>query len=303
MSSSPIRIGTRSSPLAMWQARWVQQLLHQKSIPTELVQIESQGDQDSTQPLYAMNIQGIFTKALDQALLREDIDIAVHSYKDVPTQLPQGIVLAAVLARGNTKDILVYKTPLATWPEKAIVGTSSLRRSAQWKHRYPSHQTATLRGNVQRRLQRLEESHWMGAMFAAAGLERVNQLPEQHLVLDWMIPAPAQGAVCVVARQDQPKLLNQLQFLDCQSTHTATEQERIFLRKLEGGCTAPVGAQVRPQPNGWYFTGGVFSVDGHKKSVFEQHFSHEQVHQMGHIAADHVLQNGGEAIMDAFKNK
>jgi len=301
MSKSPLRIGTRSSPLALWQAHWVQALLQEKNIPSELIPIQSHGDQDSSKPIYEMNIQGVFTKALDTALLNNRIDIAVHSYKDVPTQLPKGISKLAVLERGNPTDLLVYKTDESQWPQKATIGTSSLRRSAQWKHRYPGHQTAILRGNVQKRLQTLEAHEWVGALFAQAGLERVNSRPPQSKPLDWMIPAPAQGAVCVVAREADLEALSVAAQLECTNTFRATEQERIFLRLLEGGCTAPIGALVQPTQEGWHFKGGVFSLDGTKKAIFEKHFSKNAWGGIGEEAAQAVLKKGGAAIMSQIK--
>jgi hydroxymethylbilane synthase len=301
MSKNPLRIGTRSSPLALWQAHWVQALLQEKDIASELVLIQSHGDQDSRQPLYEMNIQGIFTKALDTALLNNLIDIAVHSYKDVPTQLPEGISKLAVLKRGNPTDLLVYKTNESQWSENATIGTSSLRRSAQWKHRYPMHQTAILRGNVQKRLETLEANDWVGALFAQAGLERVNSRPPQSKPLDWMIPAPAQGAVCVVARGADLESLSVAAQLECSNTFMATQQERIFLRLLEGGCTAPIGALMQPTQEGWYFKGGVFSLDGTEKALFEKHFSKDAWERIGEEAAQAVLKEGGAAIMSQIK--
>ena len=302
MPADPVRIGTRSSPLALWQARWVARLIESQGRATTLVKINSTGDQDGTQPLYAMNIQGIFTKALDQALLNKSIDIAVHSYKDVPTQLPQGIELAAVLERGAVADILVYNKLPEQWPEAAVVGTSSLRRSAQWKNRYPKHQTENLRGNVQKRMQTLSEKNWVGALFAQAGLERVDLCPDNHLVLDWMIPAPAQGSVCIVIDADHTQLKSQLAKIGCTTTQLATEQERLFMRLLEGGCTAPIGAWAKPINNGWRFKAGVFSLDGTQKCTFDQTFSQEESKYMGEIAAETVLKNGGAELMKSFRN-
>lgn len=302
MSTDPIRIGTRSSPLALWQARWVARLLESQGQSTALVKIDSAGDQDATQPLYAMSIQGIFTKALDQALLDKRIDIAVHSYKDVPTQLPEGIELAAVLKRGAVADIFVYNQPPDQWPEVAIVGTSSLRRSAQWKSRYPKHQIENLRGNVQKRIQTLSEKNWIGALFAQAGLERVALYPPNQMALNWMLPAPAQGAVCVVIGADHIQLKAKITTIGCPTTQQATEQERLFLRLLEGGCTAPVGALALPTNNGWQFKAGVFSIDGTQKCTFDHFFSFHESQNMGEIAAETVLKNGGAELMKAFRN-
>ncbi|NBS19897.1 MAG: hydroxymethylbilane synthase, partial [Flavobacteriia bacterium] len=197
MDSSLLRIGTRDSPLALWQAKKVGALLEAKQINTRLVPTKSEGDLNTTQPIYAMGIQGVFTKALDIALLENKIDLAVHSLKDVPTQLPKGLILAAVLERGSVTDVLVqtHKTSLEN---QATIATGSLRRKAQWLHRYPQHHMVDLRGNVQTRMDKLFSSNWEGAIFAKAGLERVELLGSHYHELDWMIPAPAQGAIGVV---------------------------------------------------------------------------------------------------------
>src|SRR5687768_3335249 len=172
-----IRIGTRESQLAVWQAKQVKNLLAQHGIASDLIYIKSEGDIDLKTPLYEMGVLGIFTRSLDTALLNDKIDIAVHSMKDVPTRLPQGIALAAVLKRGSFQDLLVYKeniTFLDDQYSKAVIATSSIRRKAQWLHRYPNHTIKNLRGNVNTRLQKLGGSYWNGAVFAAAGLERIN---------------------------------------------------------------------------------------------------------------------------------
>jgi len=166
-----IRIGTRDSELALWQAKTVQHQLEALGYSTEIVSTKSHGDIELSKPLYEMGVTGIFTKALDIALLNGEIDIAVHSMKDVPTALPDGIVVGAVLKRGNPHDVLVYKGDLSFLDaEIATIATSSLRRKAQWLHRYPHHNIENLRGNVNTRLQKLADNPWNGAIFAAAGL-------------------------------------------------------------------------------------------------------------------------------------
>jgi hydroxymethylbilane synthase len=193
---TPIRIGTRESQLAVWQATQVKELLEKEGIPATLVYIKSEGDIDLKTPLYEMNVQGIFTRALDIALLNHTIDIAVHSMKDVPTRLPEGVQQAAILKRGPVHDLLVYKKDLQFLRRQdgpVRVATSSIRRTAQWLHKYPTHQIHNLRGNVNTRLRKLAEEDWDAAIFAQAGLERIQLRPENSVVLDWMLPAPAQG--------------------------------------------------------------------------------------------------------------
>src|SRR6476469_5739000 len=203
--SAPLRIGTRESQLAVWQATLVQNLLKESGVASELVYIKSEGDLDTVTPLYQLGVQGVFTKTLDAALLNKRIDLAVHSMKDVPTLLAHGIQQAAVLKRASYKDIFVYKIdanflkdPYST----ATIATSSIRRKAQWLHLFPKHQFENLRGNVNTRLRKVEENDWAGAIFAAAGLERINLRPQNSVDLDWMLPAPAQGAITIVCRDD-----------------------------------------------------------------------------------------------------
>ena len=266
-----IRIGTRDSELALWQAKTVQNQLKTLGYPTEIVSTKSHGDIELSKPLYEMGVTGIFTKALDIALLNGEIDIAVHSMKDVPTALPEGIVVGAVLKRGNPHDVLVYKGDLSFLEaEIATIATSSLRRKAQWLHRYSHHKIENLRGNVNTRLQKLADNPWNGAIFAAAGLERINKLPEKHLVLDWMLPAPAQGAIVVVVREDNVALQKKLLPLHDDYTYIATQLERDFLRALEGGCTAPIGAFAEFKDEKLYFKGGLWSEDGKESSVIDE---------------------------------
>ena len=266
-----IRIGTRDSELALWQAKTVQNQLKTLGYPTEIVSTKSHGDIELSKPLYEMGVTGIFTKALDIALLNSEIDIAVHSMKDVPTALPEGIVVGAVLKRGNPHDVLVYKGDLSFLEaEIATIATSSLRRKAQWLPRYPHHNIENLRGNVNTRLQKLTDNPWNGAIFAAAGLERINKLPEKHLVLDWMLPAPAQGAIVVVVREDNIALQKKLLPLHDDYTYIATQLERDFLRALEGGCTAPIGAFAEFKDDKLYFKGGLWSEDGKESSVIDE---------------------------------
>ena len=188
--SKIIRIGTRDSDLAIWQAKTVQSQLEHLGHQTELVPLKSTGDLLLNQPIYELGITGVFTRTLDIALINEEIDIAVHSLKDVPTILPEGVVQAAVLKRGNIRDTLVFKTNEEFLAQKeAVIATGSLRRKAQWLNRYPTHTTVGLRGNVNTRLKKLKESDWNGAIFAAAGLGRLNLTPEDSVNLEWMVPA------------------------------------------------------------------------------------------------------------------
>lgn len=295
-----IRIGTRDSELAMWQANTVKQALEKLGYQTELVPVKSQGDLVLDKPLYEFGITGIFTKTLDVAMLTNTIDIAVHSMKDVPTALPKGIVEAAVLKRAHTQDILVHKGTDFLNTE-GIIATGSLRRKAQWLHKYPNHEVVDLRGNVNTRMQKLEDNEWNGAIFAAAGLERINLKPESYSDLKWMIPAPAQGAMLVVAKEEDEFCRRALSALNHEESEICVHIEREFLRTLEGGCTAPIGALAVIEGDNIHFKGALFSLDGSKKIGTEKTIPVTENEGFGKACAEEVLAAGGAELMKEIK--
>jgi hydroxymethylbilane synthase len=250
--SKTIRIGTRDSELALWQAHTVQKKLNDLGYQTEIVAVKSQGDILLDKPLYELGITGIFTKTLDIAMLNGQVDIAVHSMKDVPTALPIGIVQAAVLERANTLDILVHKGNLEFLNSTGTIATGSLRRQAQWLNKYPNHTVVDLRGNVNTRMQKLHDSDWNGAVFAAAGLERINLKPE-------------------------------------------------FLKTLEGGCTAPIGALATFTSDKIDFEGVLFSLDGKEKHTIKKSCTFDSYKNFGKKCAEEILNNGGSALMESIR--
>lgn len=296
-----IRIGTRDSELALWQAKNVQQQLEKLGYPTQLIPVKAEGDLMLNKPLYQLGITGIFTRTLDVAMLNGSIDIAVHSMKDVPTTLPKGIVQAAVLERANHQDILVHKGDLAFLNSHATIATGSLRRKAQWLHKYPNHKVEDLRGNVNTRLQKLNNSHWSGAIFAQAGLERINLKPEDHIILDWVVPAPAQGAMVVVALENDAYSREALVHLNHSVTETCVTIERQFLKTLEGGCTAPIGALATLENGELSFEGVLFSLDGKQKVCISKRTAFSPNVDYGKTWAQEVLENGGAALMKHIK--
>ena len=340
MSQKKLRIGTRDSQLAVWQATLVQDLLKQKGVASELVYIKSEGDIDTVTPLYELGVQGVFTKSLDAALLNKRIDLAVHSMKDVPTQLATGLTQAAVLKRASHKDILVLHPEIDKrdnkfiiefvsietgggkklkdngWmlplredkenpgkPEKIIIATSSVRRIAQWLHHNPNSTIENLRGNVNTRLRKLKESNWHGAIFAAAGLERIGLRPENSIELDWMLPAPAQGAIMIVCRKDDTQA-----FIPCQSFNDAdtvicTKVERDFLRTLMGGCSTPISALAEVKNGNVHFKGNIISIDGKQKVEVSFVVAIKDAADLGVNAANELLQQGGEAIVKEIRQK
>jgi hydroxymethylbilane synthase len=289
-----IKIGTRESQLAVWQATLVKTHLEKSGFASELIYIKSEGDVDTVTPLYELGVQGIFTKALDTALINRRIDIAVHSLKDVPTKLASGIQQTAVLKRASSKDIFVYKNRCSFLEDKdsnAVIATSSTRRIAQWLHRYPKHTIENLRGNVNTRLRKINEHNWEGAIFAAAGLERIDLRPKNSVDLDWMLPAPAQGAITIVCRDDDKFSFEACNVLDDINTSLCTKIERDFLRELMGGCSTPISALAIIEDSAVLFKGNICSPDGKKKIEIETSSSMPGSYDLGTVAARKFLED------------
>jgi len=306
-----IRIGTRESQLAVWQATQVKELLAENGFDSSLVYIKSEGDIDLVTPLYEMGVQGVFTRSLDVALLNDRIDVAVHSMKDVPTQLPEGIIQAAVLKRGPVNDLIVFKnaaaqnnySSLTTHLPIAIgasftVATSSIRRKAQWLNKFPGHIIHNLRGNVNTRLRKLSEENWDAAIFAQAGLERIGLRPENSLVPDWMLPAPAQGAILVVCRKDDEFSFETCQHFNDEDTALCTKIERDFLRRLLGGCSTPISGLATVKNGHIHFEGTILSLDGREKAEIKKIVPVSETKDLGKIAAEELLLNGGKEIAE-----
>ena len=317
MNHKILRIGTRDSELAVWQATLVKSLLHQISIQSELVFIKSEGDLDTVTPLYALGVQGVFTRSLDAALLGNKIDLAVHSMKDVPTQLAKGIMQAAVLKRASYKDILVYKNPVDLdtigfannhWGSihgnhnLFKIATSSIRRIAQWLHRFPTHNIENLRGNVNTRLRKLKESDWNGAIFAAAGLERINLRPENSVDLDWMLPAPAQGAIMIACRENDNFSYEPTSLLNDSDTSLCTKIERDFLSTLMGGCSTPISALAIINKNELVFKGNVVSADGKQIWNVSKKTNKDKASEIGVLAAQELLAETEEGFISSLKS-
>lgn len=331
-----LRIGTRDSQLAVWQATLVQNLLKEVGVLSELVYMKSEGDVDTVTPLYALGVTGVFTKTLDAALLNNRIDIAVHSMKDVPTQLAQGIQQASVLKRASYKDIFVPAPPsskggladtkalldylfelnkatqrgeicaaadLPLGVGGAVIATGSVRRIAQWLNRFPNHKVENLRGNVNTRLRKVEENPWNGAIFAAAGLERIHLRPQKSVDLDWMLPAPAQGAIMVVCREGDDLALQACQSFNDEATALCTKIERDFLSALMGGCSTPISALAEVRGGEVYLKGNVVTPNGEKKAEVEKRVALAEASNLGMIAAREILLNSGQEIVERIRQK
>jgi len=300
-----IRIGTRDSELALWQANTVSKQLNKLGYKTEIIAVKADGDIILDKPLYELGITGIFTKTLDVAMIAGKVDIAVHSMKDVPTALPQRIVQAAVLKRGNVHDILVHKGSTDFLETNGTIASGSLRRKAQWLNKYPNHKVEDLRGNVNTRLQKLKDNSWNAAIFAAAGLERINLKPTEFINLDWMVPAPAQGAMMIVAMENDNYVLDAVAQLNDIETEICTHIERQFLRTLEGGCTAPIGALAiyNEEEDTIVFQGNLLSIDGKQKFEIEKNVPINEWKKLGFFAAKEILENGGAALMTELRSQ
>ena len=301
------KIGTRESQLAAWQATLVQSQLRERGTAAELIYIKSEGDIDTVTPLYELGVQGIFTKSLDAALLAKRIDIAVHSLKDVPTQLAEGLFLAAVLKRASSRDILVHNGKrdfLEDFLSVATIATSSIRRKAQWLHRYRGHHIENLRGNVNTRLRKMGENQWDGAIFAAAGLERIGLRPENSVDLDWMLPAPAQGAIGIVCRIDDEFSKEICGALNDGPTALCTKVERDFLRALMGGCSTPVSALGTLKENTVVFRGNICSVDGKTSIDIEKEVPKAAAQGLGTACAGELLERQDASfILNSIRNE
>lgn len=298
--SKPIRIGTRDSQLATWQAKKVAAELQSAGYSVEIIFIKSEGDLDLTTPLTEMGGKGVFTKALDDALLDNRIDIAVHSFKDLPTDNPLPLTVSAVLEREDPRDSLVSPNGthfLENDDIAAIIATSSNRRKAQWLHRYPNHAITNIRGNVNTRLRKVEENKWDGAIFAAAGLKRINLDHHISAYLDWMVPAPAQGAMAIMTREGDAEMQQITSELNHPETQLCTRIERELLNEMEAGCSAPVGAFAWIKEDSVILYAVALKTDGTLRYDIELTSDHSQATGLGRKAARDLLKQGADSLL------
>ncbi len=301
MSTASIRIGTRASQLARWQASWVAGQLRALGARVELVEITTRGDTQQQGPIAGIGLQGVFTKEIQAAVLASEVDIAVHSLKDLPTDTVAGLVLAAVPERENPADALVSTKAdsLMTLPAGARVGTGSLRRQAQIRHLCPELEVVGIRGNVDTRLRKLDAGEYDAVILAAAGLgrlglaDRIAELLEPPRVL----PAPGQGALGLECRAEDSAVGELLAKLDDATSHRAVEAERSMLAKLHGGCSAPVGAWGRIEGGQLTLDGLVASLDGEQILRATACGQVADAIAIGNEVADQLLAQGGAAIV------
>jgi hydroxymethylbilane synthase len=300
---SPLRIGTRGSPLALWQANHVADLLRPLAAPrpVELARIQTTGDRVQDRPLAQIGGDGLFTKEIQRAVLDGSADVAVHSLKDLPTQPVDGLVLAAVPPRGPTGDAFVSRRhhTFDSLPSGAVVGTSSLRRRAQVLHRRPDLRVVEMRGNVETRLRKLDEQGLDALILARAGLERLGLGDAVTEVLDpaWMLPAVGQGALGLECRADDPETLRLLAALDDAPSRQAVLAERALLRALGGGCLVPIGAAADVRDGALTLRGAVLAPDGSRRLDGQASGSREEAEVVGRRLAHDLLERGAAAIL------
>ncbi|MDZ7716132.1 MAG: hydroxymethylbilane synthase [Balneolaceae bacterium] len=303
-SAKHIRIGTRDSELATWQAKQVARELEKLGHKTELIFVKSAGDIDLTTPLTEMGGKGVFTKALDDAMLNNEIDIAVHSFKDLPTENPLPLKVAAIMERADPRDSLVASSGADFLEDpgyEAVIATGSNRRRAQWLNRYPNHEITGIRGNVNTRLEKVQTKGWDGAIFAAAGLQRIDLGHHITQYLDWMIPAAAQGAMAVMVREGDEDVEEIVAQLNHDETALCTTIERDFLHDMEAGCSAPVGAFAQIKDSKVHLKAVALTLDGKERFDFEDTKSVGKAGSLGHAAAQALLEKGAIKVIEELK--
>jgi hydroxymethylbilane synthase len=298
-----LRLGTRASPLARWQADWVASRLRERGHAVDLVPITTQGDVKSG-PLGQIGGQGLFTKEIQRALLDDKIDLAVHSFKDLPTEPVPGLAIAAVPQRESTADVLVAagSDSIAALPLNARVGTGSLRRKAQLLHLRPDLRVDDIRGNVETRLKKLDEGEFDAIVLAEAGLRRLGLAERISAVIprEQMLPAIGQGALAIEARQDDARTRESVTPLDHLETHYSVLAERALLAALRAGCLAPVGAFGRVDGARLHLDAVVLSPDGRQRLFASGSTEVAAAVSLGReVAADLLAQGAGDLIAQA----
>ena len=301
--SKKITIGTRGSPLALWQAHWIKSQLESAhaDLAVDLVKIKTSGDIIQDVPLAKVGGKGLFTKEIEESMLRYETDIAVHSMKDVPVQFPASLTLSVVTEREDPRDALISRNgyKLDTLPKGAKVGTGSFRRTTQLLHYRPDLEVVPMRGNVQTRLNKLESEGLDAIILAAAGLIRLGMADHitEYIEPEIMLPGGGQGAVGIESRKEDVRVMNRIFPLDHEESHIAIEAERSFLTRLEGGCQVPIGVYATIEGNTMRLRGLVGSLDGKQVLKAEQTGSTEDPRALGFELAGEILEMGADKIL------
>jgi len=299
-----IKIGTRGSKLALWQANWVKSALKagHPSLSVELVAIKTKGDKILDVPLAKVGGKGLFVKEIEDALLNGRIDLAVHSMKDMPAEIPNGLCIGAIPKRETPQDVLISREGLllSQLKQNARIGTSSLRRTAQLLHARPDLVVLPLRGNLDTRLKKLETENFDAIILAAAGVKRLGL---EHRITEYldekvMLPAVGQGALCIEIRENDPEVKSIIALLEHHQTRTVVLGERAFLNRLEGGCQVPIAAHGKIEKSAFTLCGLVASVDGTTviRETLSGHKDSSEV--IGVKLADRLAEMGAKTIME-----
>jgi len=307
MYPTKIVIGTRGSQLALWQANWVKGLIEdlKKDISVELTVIKTSGDKIQDVPLNKVGGKGLFVKEIEEALIRREVDIAVHSMKDVPMKLPFELCLGAITKRESPFDALLSKDgkTISQLPENAKVGTSSLRRSSQLLAYRPDLQIVPLRGNIDTRIRKLESEELDAIILAGAGLDRMGWSDKitERIDPNIILPAMGQGAVGIECRKHDLEVLGVLGFLDHEDSQFAVEAERCFVAVLEGGCQVPIGAFAQIDQDKLKLDGLVASLDG--KTIIREQIEGDSfdARNLGIKLAHRVLEKGADKILESIE--
>ncbi|VAV82816.1 Porphobilinogen deaminase [hydrothermal vent metagenome] len=304
--SVPIKIGTRASQLALWQAEWVASEIEKRHVGTEveLVKIKTTGDKITDVPLAQVGGKGLFVKEIEEALLSGEVDLAVHSMKDVPTYFPDGLELRAITDREDARDALLSRdnVKLLDLPDGARIGTSSLRRQSQLLCLKPELEILPLRGNLDTRIRKLEEGEYDAIILAAAGINRLGWAGKitEYISPAIMLPAIGQGALGIETRIGDERIIDVVDSFNDESTSYAVRAERALLKRLEGGCQVPIAAYGTVYKNTVSLTGLVASTDGNTviKDIIEGNVSRAE--ELGVMLAESLLEAGGTEILKEF---
>jgi len=298
-----INIGTRGSPLALWQANWIKSQLESlhKDLTVNLVKIKTSGDKIQDVPLAKIGGKGLFTKEIEESMLRYETDIAVHSMKDVPVQFPPPLTLSVITEREDPRDVLVSRRDLKLdqLPKGAKVGTGSFRRTTQLLAYRPDIEVVPMRGNLETRLRKLESENLDAIILAAAGLIRLEMADRITEFIDpeIMLPGGGQGAVGIESRKQDMGVMSRIYPLDHEETHTALEAERGFLTRLEGGCQVPIGVYATVEGDRVHLRGLVGSLDGKQILKAERTGFTEDPEGLGVELAGEILEMGADKIL------
>jgi len=296
-------IATRSSPLALWQAEWVKDKVLEQfpDITVELLHIKTKGDKILDTPLAKIGGKGLFTKELEVAMLNGEADIAVHSMKDMPTALPDGLEISVITERETPEDAFVSNNfqTFDSLPKGAVVGTSSLRRIAQLQNKRPDLSFESLRGNVNTRLRKLDEGKYDAIILAAAGLIRLGMKERIAETIDHQtsLPAIAQGVVCIESRINDNEILSIIEFLKHERTDTTVRAERALLARLNGGCQVPIAGHALLQGDQIKMSGLVATPDGKEMIRLEEEGSSKDPESIGTRLGERLLNQGGRKIL------